>query len=181
MRYLKLFESQKNYRKIDWSEFQEAVFDIHNLPNPNKDVVDLTYRQQEVIISHFSKKYKVSEDLNSSLFIDNEVVIGFNHPPLKWKKNKYREEVCCWINIKNVKKHQPTKKHPIGRKISKMTSIYITKLEDEWFYVHLSSETSINNNGVDTKHSLIDGYYYSCDQLDGLIQLLKSFSEDIGI
>jgi hypothetical protein len=177
MKYLELFESRKvikTYWKIDYSEYQEAVFDIHSLPSPNKDVVSLTYRQQESIISFFNRDYKVFEDLNSELFVDDAVVIGFNPPKIR---NKYMNEVCCWINIRNIKKYNPTKKHPSGRKLSTNTYIHITKLEDEWFYIHLKSKSIINHNGVNTTHDLMDGYY-RCDQLDGLIQL---FNENIHI
>lgn len=185
MKYLELFESRKvikTYWKIDYSEYQEAVFDIHSLPSPNKDVVSLTYRQQESIISFFNRDYKVFEDLNSELFVDDAVVIGFNPPKIRYK---YMNEVCCWINISR-QRCQGT-----GRKLSTNTYIHITKLEDEWFYIHLKSKSiiayksckgteiqniTLNHNGVNTT-DLMDGYY-RCDQLDGLIQL---FNENIHI
>jgi len=173
MKYLKLFESINNYWKIDYSEYKEAVFDIQSPPNPNKDVVSLTYRQQESIIGHFSKNYRVVEGLDSELFIDNVVVVGFNHPVIVWKAinvRKTRSEVSCWINIRNVKKYRPTKKHLAGREESTNTSIYISKLEDEWFYIEVKG-------GLKQRYqyyiSPFQGFYYRCDQFDGLIQLLN--------
>lgn len=113
MKYLQKFNPY--YSVLQWYEYEDILFDHQD--NLKVSVFPLNYNEQELIINLFKTKFNVTESLDYTLSIDNEVVIGFN---------RVDPEICCWINIG-------------------ISEICITKLEDEWFLVRgvmteLSSE-----------------------------------------
>lgn len=150
MKYLKLFDSYKSFQNLTQDQYEDLIW-----PSPNEvrdDVYTLNYKEQEDIISFFKSKYNVTESLDSNLFIDNEVVIGFN---------KVDKEVSCWVNLRLVKTYPKTKKWINGRReILDEVEVTITKVEDEWFFVR---SVGIKFND-----------YVKCDQIYGVLEYLKS-------
>lgn len=148
MKYLKKWP---HYTVLGYMEYDNILYD--NMGQLKVKVYSLDYYEQESIINLFKSKFKVSESLDDKLFIDNEVVIGFNRPS---------PEVSCWLNIRTFRKMPPTKKWIQGRIVDKFEhEISITKLDDEWFLVR----------GV-----MVDGGHseeVKCDQSEGLIQYFK--------
>lgn len=111
-------ESSKFYRIIGDTEYDQL--------NDGKSL-NLTYTEQESLISLFQEKFNVEESLKHNRFVDNQVIIGFNRVDV---------DVSCWINIRLVKIMPKTKRWPNGRRVDERKhEISINKLEDEWFLV----------------------------------------------
>lgn len=138
-------ESSKFYRVIGDDEYDDL--------NGGKSL-DLTYFEQESLISLFREKFNVKESLDHNKFIDNEVIIGFS---------RIDDDISCWINIRLVRILPKTKKWINGRRVNeKIHEISINKLEDEWFLVR----GVWSPNGTSSEE-------VKCDQFGGLIRYFR--------
>jgi hypothetical protein len=151
MNHLKKF---RPYSILTLEEYEDILYKVVNNKIVLKTkVFTLDYRDQESIISFLKTKFKVTESLDTNLFIDNQAVIGFN---------KVDIDVSCWINIRTYRKMPPTKKWMNGRKVDlKEHEIVISKIDDEWFLVRGVMTSSGSSEEV------------KCDQLSGLLEYFE--------
>lgn len=139
--------SSKFYKVISSEEYEEL--------NAGESL-NLTYAEQESLISLFQEKFNVEESLDTNKFIDNEVVIGFNRVDV---------DISCWINIRLVRIVPKNIKWPNGRRVDEREhEICINKLEDEWFLVRGVRVFHAGNTGSEE---------VKCDQMGGVLRYLR--------
>jgi len=146
-------ESSKFYRIISCYEYDRLNYGVFN--NNVRTIpksLNLTYAEQESLISLFQEKFNVEESLDTNKFVDNEVVIGFN---------RVDPDISCWINIRLVRIMPKTKKWPNGRRVEREHEICINKLEDEWFLVR---GVCVDGGGSEE---------VKCDQMGGVLRYIR--------
>ena len=148
-------ESSKFYRIISYDEYDRLNYGIINIDYVRTipKSLNLTYAEQESLISLFQEKFSVEESLDTNKFIDNKVIIGFN---------RVDPDISCWINIRLVRIMPKTKKWLNGRRVDEREhEICINKLEDEWFLVRGVWADSRGSEEV------------KCDQMGGLLRYFR--------